>query len=181
MNNIQNYSDVRFRYVAVGNDVNPNKGNSEYVSSLLPAMRNLHSAVTAAGLGNQIKVLTAIYGGLLGVSFLPSDGAFNDNAREFIEPIIRFLAENNSPMLVNIYTYFAYANANGNSNLPYALFTASGTIVKYNGRQYFNLFDIILDDIYAALASLGGENVEIVVSESGWPSAGDDAATTRNA
>ncbi|CAH1442139.1 unnamed protein product [Lactuca virosa] len=176
-NNIQNYSDVRFRYVAVGNEVDPNNANSQYVSYVLPAMRNLHNAITAAGLGNQIKVSTATYAGLLGVSYPPSNGAFNDNAREFIEPIIRFLAENNSPMLVNIYPYFVDANG----NLLYALFLSPGTVVSDNGRNYSNLFDAILDAHYAAQASLGGENVEIVVSESGWPSAGGDAWTFQTA
>ena len=39
----------------------------------------------------------------------------------------------------------------------------------------------MLDAHYAAQSRLGGENVEIVVSESGWPSAGGRAATIGNA
>ncbi|KAI3738122.1 hypothetical protein L2E82_28141 [Cichorium intybus] len=178
--NIQNYPDVQFRYVAVGNEVDPNNGNSQHVNFVLPAMQNVQNAINVAGLGNQIKVSTATYSGLLGVSYPPSNGAFRDNVRGFIEPIVKFLSENNSPMLVNIYPYFA-SIGNPNSNLPYALFTAPGTILRDNGRQYSNLFDTIIDAHYAAQASLGGENVEIVVSESGWPSEGGDAATIENA
>ncbi|KAL7616978.1 hypothetical protein Lser_V15G01901 [Lactuca serriola] len=178
-NNIQNYPDVRFKYIAVGNEVDPNNGNSQYVNFVLQAMRNVQNAINAAGLQNQIKVSTATYTGLLGVSYPPSDGAFNDNVRGFIQPIIGFLTENNSPMLANIYPFFS----DPNSNLPYALFTAPGTVVtdNNNGLQYSNLFDAILDAHYAAQARLGGGNVEIVVSESGWATAGKDVATTENA
>ncbi|KAM0065721.1 putative glucan endo-1,3-beta-D-glucosidase [Helianthus debilis subsp. tardiflorus] len=177
--NIQRYSNVRFRYIAVGNEVDPNNGNSRYVQFVLPAMRNIHTAIRNAGLGNQIKVSTATYTGLLGKSFPPSDGAFNDNVRGFIQPIIQFLAQNNLPMLANIYPYFS----DPGSNLPYALFTAPGTVVRdnNNGLQYSNLFDAILDAHYAAQARLGGPNVEIVVSESGWPSSGGPVATVQNA
>ncbi|KAJ0736090.1 putative glucan endo-1,3-beta-D-glucosidase [Helianthus annuus] len=82
-------------------------------------------------------------------------------------------------MLANIYPYFS----DPGSNLPYALFTAPGTVVRdnNNGLQYSNLFDAILDAHYAAQARLGGPNVEIVVSESGWPSSGGAVATVQNA
>ncbi|KAI3743532.1 hypothetical protein L1987_61242 [Smallanthus sonchifolius] len=176
--NIQRYPDVRFRYIAVGNEVDPNNGNSRYVAFVLRAMQNVHNAVRAAGLGNQIKVSTATYTNLLGPSSPPSNGAFRDNVRGFIEPIIAFLAQNNLPMLANIYPYFG----NPSSNLAYALFTATQPVVNDNGRQYFNLFDAMLDAHYAAQARLGGANVEIVVSESGWASAeGGPVATVGNA
>ncbi|XP_076947653.1 glucan endo-1,3-beta-glucosidase-like isoform X1 [Bidens hawaiensis] len=176
-NNIQRYSNVRFRYIAVGNEVDPNNGNSQYVRFVLPALQNIFNAVRNAGLGNQIKVSTATYSGLLGNSFPPSAGAFRDNVRGFIEPIVRFLAQNNQPMLANIYPYFS----DPGRNLPYALFTASQPVVNDNGRQYSNLFDAILDAHYAAQGRLGGQNVEIVVSESGWPSSGGSVATVGNA
>ncbi|PWA41540.1 Glycoside hydrolase, catalytic domain-containing protein [Artemisia annua] len=149
--NIQRYPDVKFKYIAVGNEVDPNNDNRRYVNFVLPAMRNIHNALRAAGLDNKIK------------------------------PIIRFLAQNNLPMLANIYPYFGYLG-DPNSNLQYALFTAQGTVVNdVNGRQYSNLFSAMLDAHYAAQARLGGENVKIVVSESGWPSAGGRAATIENA
>lgn len=178
--NIQNYPDVRFKYIAVGNEVDPNNESRKYVNFVLPAMRNLHNAIGAAGLGNQIKVSTATYTGLLATSYPPSNGAFHDNVRGFIKPIIRFLAQNNLPMLANIYPYFGYLD-DPNANLPYALFTAPGTVVNDNGRGYSNLFDAMLDAHYAAQARLCGANVNIVVSETGWPSAGGRGASVENA
>nr|GEX37669.1 glycoside hydrolase, catalytic domain-containing protein [Tanacetum cinerariifolium] len=111
-------------------------------------------------------------------TFPPSNSAFNSSVRGFIEPIIRYLTQNNLPLLANIYPYFGYLG-DPNKNLPYALFTAQGTVVNDpNGRQYSNLFSAMYDAHYAAQARLGGENVEIVVSESGWPSAGGGPETT---
>ena len=43
-NNIQIYPDVKFKYIAVGNEVDPNnKDNKRYVNFVLPAMQNVHS------------------------------------------------------------------------------------------------------------------------------------------
>ncbi|XP_071690691.1 glucan endo-1,3-beta-glucosidase-like [Rutidosis leptorrhynchoides] len=179
-NNVVKYPDVKFRYIAVGNEVDPNNENSKYVNFLLPALQNVHNAIKSANLDNKIKVSTATYTGLLDKTFPPSNGVFKDNVKGFIGPIIKYLAQNNLPMLANIYPYFGYLG-DPNKNLPYALFTAPGTVVNDNGRMYSNLFDAQLDAHYAAQAPLGGQNVEIVVSESGWPSAGGDGTTLDNA
>ena len=172
-NNIRNYPNVRFRYISVGNEVDPDTGSGRFLNFVLPAMKNVQKAISDAGL--QIKVSTATYTGLLKTSYPPSDGAFKDNVVGYIQPIISFLAENNSPMLANIYPYFAYLGP-PKLDLSYALFTKPD-----NGEQYKNLFDAMYDAHYAAQRHLGGANVPIVVSESGWPSAGDDGATMENA
>ncbi|KAI3826733.1 hypothetical protein L1987_00786 [Smallanthus sonchifolius] len=179
-NNILNYPYVKFKYIAVGNEVDPNNDNRKFVNFVLPAMKNVQKAIRDTGLAHRIKVSTATYTGLLSVSYPPRDGAFASNVQGFIEPIIKFLVENNSPMLANIYPYFAYAGT-PNLDLSYALFTAPGTVVNDNGRQYSNLFDAMFDAHYAAQSRLGGANLEIVVSESGWPSAGNKGATVENA
>ncbi|RLM60519.1 hypothetical protein C2845_PM14G13080 [Panicum miliaceum] len=50
------YPDVLIRYIAVGNEVPA--GNAGLV--VLPAMRNVHAALVAAGLSSSIKVSTAV-------------------------------------------------------------------------------------------------------------------------
>jgi exo-beta-1,3-glucanase (GH17 family) len=63
------------------------------------------------------------------------------------------------------------------------MFTAPGTVVRDdgNGKDYQNLLDALVDTMYSALESAGAGTVGIVVSESGWPSAGDPDATAGNA
>ncbi|KAJ9139651.1 hypothetical protein P3X46_030364 [Hevea brasiliensis] len=152
-------SDVKFRHIAVGNEVHPGDANAKYV---LPAMQNVHNAIVAANLQDQIKVSTAIDTTLLGISYPPSNDSF-------------------TPLLANIYPYFSYTNDPQSISLEYALFTEAGIVVTDGQYGYQNLFDALLDSLYSALEKAGSPNLQIVVSESGWPSEGGDVATVNNA
>ncbi|CDO98259.1 unnamed protein product [Coffea canephora] len=178
--NILRYSpDVQFKYIAVGNEVLPNFDNAKYI---LPAMENLQNAIIAAGLQDQIKVSTATYTALLAVSSPPSQGSFGNDSKLFMKPIINFLVQNNAPLLVNIYPYFGYIGDPANIGLEYALFTSPGIVVQDGLLGYQNLFDAMLDAHYTALErEEGGNTVEIVVSETGWPSEGSSASSVENA
>jgi len=175
-NNILKYSqDVKFRYIVVGNEINPsNDPTSQFV---LLAMQNIYTALASANLQNQIKISTAIHMGLLGSSYPPSAGAFSDSTIPYITPIVAFLVNTGAPLLANVYPYFSYIGDPQNIPLDFALFKQQGN----NAVGYQNLFDAQLDSVYAALEKVGGSSVKIVVSESGWPSAGGDVATTENA
>ncbi|WCJ36857.1 Glucan endo-1 3-beta-glucosidase [Euphorbia peplus] len=171
-------SDVKIKYIAVGNEVRPGDANARYV---LPALQNIQTAITANNLQGQIKVSTAIDTTLLGNSFPPSDGVFSAAASSYIGPIINFLVSNGAPLLANVYTYFSFVDNPQDISLEYALFTSPGVVVTDGQFQYQNLFDALMDSLYAALEKSGGANLQIVVSESGWPSEGSSAATPGNA
>ncbi|KAG1338565.1 Glucan endo-1,3-beta-glucosidase, basic vacuolar isoform [Cocos nucifera] len=176
--NVKAYSpDVSFKYIAVGNEVIP----GDYAQYVLPAMRNIYSALSSAGLQNQIKVSTAVATSVLQLSSPPSDGVFSSDALTYLSPIVQFLASNGSPLLVNVYPYFSYVDSHGSIDLNFALFTSSEIVVHDGQYNYQNLFDAIVDAVYAALEKVGGSTVPIVVSESGWPSAEGTAATINNA
>ncbi|XP_060216454.1 glucan endo-1,3-beta-glucosidase, acidic-like [Lycium barbarum] len=177
--NVMNYfSQVKFKYINVGNEVSPiNVATSQFAPFLLSAMTNVQQAITKFKLQNQVKVTTAIETGLLANTYPPSQSVFRDDVSSFINSIIAFLKQNNSPLLANIYPYFAYIGDPDHVALPYALFTQQ----EPDPSGYYNLFDAMLDSIYYATEKAGGDNVEIVVSESGWPSDGGVGASIDNA
>ncbi|VVB05978.1 unnamed protein product [Arabis nemorensis] len=173
-NNVRNYSNgVKFRYISVGNVVQPSDQAARFV---FPAMQNIERAVSGLG----IKVSTAIdTRGLTG--FPPSQGTFTPEFRNFIAPVVGFLAKKQSPLLVNMYPYFTYIDNMRDLRLEYALFTSSSTVVTDGPNSYQNLFHALLDTVYAALEKIRGGTVEIVVSESGWPTEGGAATSVDNA
>ncbi|EHA8590794.1 glucan endo-1,3-beta-glucosidase [Cocos nucifera] len=170
-----------FRYITVGNEVIP----GDLAGFVLPAMQNLDAALTAANL--HIPVSTVVHNIILGVSFPPSQSAFNDQSSEIMAGIAGFLKSKNTPLLVNIYPYYGYAADPENVRLDYALFTASDAVVVDGSLSYYNLFDATLDGIYAALEKAGYPDLGVVVAETGWPSGGgpdwatgDNSATYNN-
>ena len=84
-----------------------------------------------------------------------------------------------APLLANIYPYFRVKY--NNQPVPYALFTAPEVVVHDDQLEYRNLFDALMDAMYSALEKRNGGSLEIVVSESGWPSAGGAVETIENA
>ncbi|KAF3789986.1 Glucan endo-1-3-beta-glucosidase acidic isoform PR-O [Nymphaea thermarum] len=118
---------------------------------------------------------------VLGSSYPPSQGAFSDEMATVMSSIVSFLSSNGSPFLANVYPYFSYTGSPGQIALPYALFSGDAPVVQDGTLSYHNLFDAMVDALYSALEKAGGASVWIVISESGWPSAGSDAATVENA
>ncbi|XP_073153541.1 lichenase-like [Henckelia pumila] len=174
-NNIRRFPGVSFKYIVVGNEINPS--DPAFAPYVAPAMNNIFSAVS----GTSIKVSTSISSALLGQSYPPSTGAFRPDVEGFIGPIINFLKAQNSPLLANTYPYLAYAGDPTHVSLEYALFTSPVPVVIDGPYQYQNLFDAILDAFHVALERYGAQDLDVVVSETGWPTDGGAATTVENA
>ncbi|XP_021690009.2 putative glucan endo-1,3-beta-glucosidase GVI [Hevea brasiliensis] len=167
---------VKIRYISAGNEVILGP-LAQFVAG---AIQNLDIALKASNVS--VPVSTAIQFDAIGQSFPPSSGAFKNDAVGAITPVVAFLVSKQYPILANVYPYFAYASDTVNIRLDYALGTASGPVVTDGPLLYSNLFDAMVDALYAALEKVGGPALRIVVSETGWPSAGNgDVAVVPNA
>ncbi|EAY77211.1 hypothetical protein OsI_05182 [Oryza sativa Indica Group] len=176
--NVEAYwPSVIIRYITVGNELPAGD-----MGLILPAMQNVHKALVSAGLSSSIKVSTAIKMDVVANTFPPSHGVFRPDVQQFMAPIARFLANTVSPLLVNVYPYVSYRENPRDISLNYATFQPGTTVRDSDsGLTYTNLFNAMVDAVYAALEKAGTPNVRIAVSETGWPSAGGFAATAENA
>lgn len=173
------YASINFTYIAAGNEVFPGK-----LAGYIPnAIRNLDAALKAlvsVPHVSNIRVTTAVSTQVLGQSFPPSSGVFASGS--FMEPIVAYLAQQGTPLLVNVYTYYAYVNNRGSIQLDYSLLRETPAFsVNDKGLVYKNMFDAIVDAVYSALEKVPAPAVEVIVSETGWPSGGDPDGTIANA
>ena len=180
--NVLNFwPSVKIKHVVVGNEINPVGSSSEFAQYVLPAIQNIYQAIRAQGLQDLIKVTTAIDMTLLGNSYPPSQSYFRTDVRSYLDPIIGYLVYANAPLLANVLPYFSYSNNPIDISLSYALFNSTNVVVWDGQYGYQNLFDAMLDAVHVAIDNTGIGYVEVVVSESGWPSDGGFAATYDNA
>ncbi|KAK3029903.1 hypothetical protein RJ639_038526 [Escallonia herrerae] len=177
-NNVLPYADtIKFRCISAGNEVIP----SDLAIHVFPAMKNLNTALRASYLG-EISVSTSVSTLVLGTSYPPSQGEFSEDVKSIMQPIAKFLVQNNFPLLVNVYPYFSYIYNPQDIPLSYALFNSSEVVVRDGKLKYKNLFDATTDAVYSALEKVGGGDIDVVISESGWPSnENGDIATISNA
>jgi len=175
---------TRITCVTVGNEVFSST-DTVMMSSLLPAMKAVYAALGDLGLGSQVTVSSAHSVNVLATSFPPSSGAFREDLAEYIQPILDFHGQTGSPFLINAYPFFAYKANPGSVSLPYVLFEPNPGMRDPNTNlSYDNMLYAQIDAVYAAMKAMGHTDVGVRISETGWPSKGDDdetGATVQNA
>lgn len=159
--------------IAVGNEVFVDPHNT--TKFLVPAMRNVHDTLVKLNLHSAIKVSSPIALSALQSSYPSSSGSFRHELIETaFKPMLEFLRQTGSPIMVNAYPYFAYEGNSDVISLDYALFRENpGVVDSGNGLRYFSLFDAQIDAVFAALSALKYDDIKMVVTETGWPSKGD--------
>ncbi|CAN6471985.1 unnamed protein product [Victoria cruziana] len=168
---------TRISAVAVGNEVFVDSHNT--TDYLVPAMINVHTALTKLGLDRDIKISSPIALSALQTSYPSSAGAFrSDLVERSVKPMLDFLRQTGSFLMVNAYPFFAYKDNADVISLDYALFRPNpGVVDSGSGLRYTNLFDAQIDAVFAAMSALKYSDLNIMVSETGWPSEGDSDET----
>ncbi|KAH9298955.1 hypothetical protein KI387_030637, partial [Taxus chinensis] len=183
--NIQAYLPAtKITGIAVGNEVLTGT-DKQLTANLVPAMKNIHSALVSIGVDMNITVTTPHSLAVLGSSFPPSSGSFTPDVTNVMKPLLNFLSQIGAPLFINAYPYFAYKDAPSEVSLQYVLFEPNAGIVDpANNARYDNMLYAQIDAVYSALSALGYANMEVTISETGWPSGGDSneaGATAPNA
>ncbi|KAL8189193.1 hypothetical protein R6Q57_028759 [Mikania cordata] len=168
------YPHTQIESIAVGNEVFVDPKN--ITGFLIPAMKNIHQALVKYKLDSDIKLSSPIALSALQNSYPSSAGSFRP---ELIEPVFKpmfeFLRETGSYLMVNAYPFFAYESNSDVISLDYSLFRENpGVPDAGNGLRYFSLFDAQIDAVFAAMSALKYDDIPLVVSETGWPSKGDE-------
>ncbi|KAK4480271.1 hypothetical protein RD792_013338 [Penstemon davidsonii] len=163
------YPQTKINYILVGNEI-LHWGPQDLRDKLVLAMRTLHNALNLNGI-TDIKVTTAHSLGILESSDPPSLAKFRPGWDVgVLAPMLQFHRDTKSPFMVNPYPYFGY----GPGNADFTLFKSNkGIFDKYTRRTYGNMFDQLMDAVYMSMKRLGYGDVDIVVGETGWASAGE--------
>lgn len=176
---LNTYSDTIVA-VCVGNEPLGSWWNGEFNGSLVPAITELYTAISAAGMNT--KVTVPFNYAIMGQSYPPSAGSFNGSLEPIIKDVANIIQKNDSFFMVNIYPYLTRLSNPVDVKLDYCLFTAGQEHWVPDGQYtYKNLFDACYDALFVALGNLGYGNLPIVVGECGWPTAGGNDASVDNA
>ncbi|KAG1364167.1 glucan endo-1,3-beta-glucosidase 6 [Cocos nucifera] len=175
-NNVSSYikGGVDIRYVAVGNEPFLQTYNGSFLQTTLPALQNIQSALTKAGLSNQVKVTIPLNADVYeSSSGKPSDGNFRTDIHDLMVSIVQFLSDNAAPFTVNIYPFISLYN-DPNFPIDYAFFNGTPASPVVDGSiTYTNVFDANHDTLIWSLQKNGFGNLTVIVGEIGWPTDGD--------
>lgn len=165
--------ETRIRGIAVGNEV-LGGGNNALWGVLLDAAKNIYNATKKLHLDKLIQISTAHSFAVFQDSYPPSSCKFNDDIKQYMKPLLEFFQQIGSPFCVNAYPFLVYVGDPENIDINYALFQPTkGIDDPVYKLHYDNMLDAQVDAAYTALEDAGFHQMEVIVTETGWASAGD--------
>ncbi|XP_010540580.1 PREDICTED: glucan endo-1,3-beta-glucosidase 11-like [Tarenaya hassleriana] len=174
------FPTTKIRGIAVGNEIFADD-DSSLIGYLVPAMMSIHAALVQSGLDRYIQVSTPNSLSVLQESYPPSAGCFKPEVASVMSQLLGFLHNTKSPFYINAYPYFAYKDNPNKISLDYVMFNPNtGMIDPYTRLHYDNMLYAQVDAVIFAIARLGYGGIEVKVSETGWPSRGDEGEIGAN-
>lgn len=169
----QYYPKTQIEAIAVGNEVFVDPKNT--TKFLVPAMKNVYNSLVKLNLSS-IKISSPIALSALQNSYPSSAGSFKPELIEpVMKPMLEFLRQSNSYLMINAYPFFAYSANSKEISLDYTLFKENpGVVDSGNGLKYYSLLEAQLDAVFAAMSAIQYSDIKMVVTETGWPSLGDE-------
>ncbi|XP_068652035.1 glucan endo-1,3-beta-glucosidase 14-like isoform X2 [Aristolochia californica] len=175
---------THIRAIAVGNEILGGQ-DPELQEALLGALKNVYSALEELKLNDDIEINSPHSQAVFANSFPPSACIFKEDLMQYMKPLLQFFSQIGSPFYFNAYPFLAYKNDPEHIDLNYALFQSNPGIQDAKSNlHYDNMFDATIDAAYAALEAADFGKMEVIVSETGWASRGDEneaGATVQNA
>ncbi|KAJ8774800.1 hypothetical protein K2173_017246 [Erythroxylum novogranatense] len=170
--------------IAIGNEI-LGGADVELWEVLLSAAMNVHAALQRLDLAKRIEVSSPHSEAVFANSYPPSACTFREDVITYMRPLLQFFSQIGSPFYINAYPFLAYKNDPEHIDINYALFQKNAGIVDTKTNlHYYNMFEAQVDAAYAALEKVGFPKMEVIVSETGWASRGDEneaGATLQNA
>jgi len=164
-------------FLVVGNEVLSDYNIGKYSPKLLPAMRGCKRALNEFNLDN-VKIVSPLDTSCLQQSYPPSSSCFKPELVPILKEIVGFMVSSGSKLTFNIYPYFAKQQVTD----EFALFVNDAGYID-KGKRYTDLFSAQYDSVVHAVTNLGvrgSGRLELVVTETGWPSDGGDMASLEN-
>ncbi|XP_047310996.1 glucan endo-1,3-beta-glucosidase 11-like [Impatiens glandulifera] len=172
--------DTHIRGIAIGNEVLGGADQSLW-EVLLGAAKNIHNATKTLKIDDVIQITTAHSMLVFNNSYPPSSCTFNDNIIQYMKPLLEFFSNNGAPFCLNAYPFLAYMDNPNDIDINYALFqTTDGIYDEKSKLHYDNMLDAITDAAYTALENAEFRKMEVIVTETGWASHGDQNEAAAN-
>ncbi|KAK3143336.1 hypothetical protein QOZ80_4AG0299110 [Eleusine coracana subsp. coracana] len=140
--------------IVVGEEVTT-EANRTLLLSLVPAMHNLHTALLLHHHHHSLQQTRTM----------------------MIKAVLRFLRATGAPFMVTAYPFYGLTNDTLDLALFRPLMNNNAAVVVDEGSgglRYTNMLDAQLDAVHSAMTKLGFGDVDVVVAQTGWPSAGED-------